>query len=223
MPIAGEPLLLRTLRQLHDARFRDVTVVLGFQHEIIQEALTALPFSVRTVLNHNFATDTNIGSLLCGLRDLDSPALVVEGDVALDDRAVGALAHAATGPDSVWFTNGSFAPHRLGGCLQTDEAGRVTDLRYLAANEPRYFDYRKLLGVVYVGPREMPRFLPVLRAAAAQTLAQYYMIPWCENLAALPAVAIDLSHCCTGTFNTPEEYEHCQTLFATPRGDLHVP
>jgi hypothetical protein len=40
------------------------------------------------------------------------------------------------------------------------------------------------------------------------------MMPWCENLQALPAKAHDLSQYRTATFNTPEEYNNCLAIFS---------
>jgi NDP-sugar pyrophosphorylase family protein len=214
LPVDGEPLLLRTVRQLWEHSFRDVTIVVGHMQDRIERALAPWGDRVRCVPNPRYATDTNIGSLLCGLGGTSVPALIIEADIAFDDEAIASLARVAQGDESVWFTNGSFRSYRLGGCLKADAAGRLVDLRYVPANGPEFADYRKLLGVVYAAEREMPRFHQLLQAAAARSTAQYYMMPWCEHLAQLPARDCDLSHCRTATFNTPEEYARCLDLFS---------
>jgi CTP:phosphocholine cytidylyltransferase-like protein len=220
--VAGEPLLARTVRQLFEVGFDEITVVVGHMRDAVEVALQPWAARIRIVPNPRYATDTNIGSLLCGLDHSDAPALVIEADIAFDNEAIAALADAARGDRSVWFTNGSFARYQLGGCLKANEQGELTDLRYVPANESAFADYRKLLGVVYAAGREMPRFHALLRAAAARSTAQYYMMPWCENLRDLPARDCDVSHCRTATFNTPEEYARCLALFETPTVSLHA-
>lgn len=214
LPVAGEPLLVRTVRQLVGAGFDEITVVVGHMRTAVERALAPWADHVCCVPNPRYATDTNIGSLLCGLGGTSTAALVVEADIAFDDEAVANLARAAAGGESVWFTNGSFRPYRLGGCLKADAEGRLVDLRYVPANGPEFFEYRKLLGVVFVAEVQMPRFHRLLQEAAARTTAQYYMMPWCEHLSQLPARDCDLSHCRTATFNTPEEYARCLELFS---------
>jgi molybdenum cofactor cytidylyltransferase len=54
LPIGGEPLLRRTVRQVSAAGFDDVIVVLGFEHERTSAVLADL--SCRTVVNPHYAT-----------------------------------------------------------------------------------------------------------------------------------------------------------------------
>jgi hypothetical protein len=181
----------------------------------MESALISADNKLTITINDRYATDTNIGSLLCGLQEYDTPALVFEADIACDTKAISKISKASMSNDSAWFSTGSFRHYPHGGCLRADAGGRLTDLRYVAQNGPAFADYMKLLGAVYVGPREMPRFHRLLKEAASLSTAQYYMIPWCENLAELPAINCDLSGCTTATFNTPEEYQRCLEQFKT--------
>jgi len=214
LPVAGEPLLVRTVRQLYDRGFDDITVVAGHLRESIASALSSFE-SVKRVDNPFYATDANRGSLLRGLGTDSAPALVIEADVALDDFAADELASVAATAQSTWFTNGYFQPHQLGGILRADGNGQVTDLRYTALYDEKLAQYRKLLGVLQIGTAEQPLFQRLLREAAGST-PQYYMMPWVRRLASLPCRAHDLAHCRTATFNTPEDYRRCQELFAHP-------
>lgn len=54
LPLGDEPLVRRTVRQVAAAGFDEVLVVVGFDHERVEQALAGL--SVRTVLNSQFAT-----------------------------------------------------------------------------------------------------------------------------------------------------------------------
>jgi NDP-sugar pyrophosphorylase family protein len=222
LPIQGEPLLVRTLRQLAERGFGDVTIVVGHLRESIAEAVEPWAENVRLVYNERFATDTNIRSLLCGLQGRLEKALIIEGDVAFDDAAIDAIAEASRGDDSIWFTSGLFRSHQLGGILAVDTQERVTDLRYTPRYEAAFSHYRKLLGVLHVGPREIPAYLALLEQAAARTTAQYFMMPWVDNLHVLPCLSRDLGHCRTATFNTLEEYRRCRALLEPQPEELHV-
>lgn len=54
LPFDGEPLLTRTVRQVSNAGFDEVLVVLGHQHEQTRAALDGLP--VRHVVNRHYAS-----------------------------------------------------------------------------------------------------------------------------------------------------------------------
>jgi hypothetical protein len=215
-------MLVRTVGQLLAHDFQSITVVIGHRHEQIEAALAPFGDRVRCVLNPTYATDTNIGSLLRGLGDSDEPALIVEADIAFDDAAVAALAQ-----DVPWsglrLVHQRLLPRLPARRLPARRPGRLADRSALRRRKPsRVRGYRKLLGVVFAGPAAMPRFHRRLREAAARTTAQYYMMPWCEHLAELPARAVDLGHCRTATFNTPDEYARCLALFASEPATAHA-
>jgi NDP-sugar pyrophosphorylase family protein len=212
LDVAGEPLLLRTLRQLDGAGFESISVVVGYRGDSIVRALRPRFPGARVIENARFAEDVNILSLLLGLGESDAPTLIVEADLAFDDQALPRVS-AACNEESVWFTHGPFQPHQLGGILKTDANGRVLDLRYTPRFEPAYAGYKKLLGLLYVGPRQMPVFRRHLEAAARNSLQQYYMMPWVEQLPELACREVDLAPIPAFTFNTVEEYARCQELF----------
>ena len=54
LPLGGEPLIRRTVRQVCDAGFDEVLVVLGSEHERTRAALEGLP--IRHAVNAEFAT-----------------------------------------------------------------------------------------------------------------------------------------------------------------------
>jgi molybdenum cofactor cytidylyltransferase len=54
LPLAGEPLVRRTVRQVSGAGFDEVLVVVGYEHEPVLAALAGLP--VRPVVNADYAT-----------------------------------------------------------------------------------------------------------------------------------------------------------------------
>jgi choline kinase len=212
LAVAGQPLLLRTLAQLKGAGFESISVVVGYRGDAIVRALGPRFADASVVENQRFAEDVNILSLLLGLGEADAPTLVVEADVAFDDQALPRVA-AACQDESVWFTHGPFQPHQLGGVLKTDAHGRVVDLRYTPRFDPALRDYKKLLGLLYVGAGQMRRFRERLQQAAHRSTQQYYMMPWVEHLDELACREVDLAPIPAFSFNTVEEYERCQQLF----------
>jgi choline kinase len=215
LPIRDEPLLIRTVRQLVERDFEEIVIVVGHLRTVVIEAFGALWGNrVRFVVNPAYATDTNIGSLLRGLENLDSSALIIEADVIFDDQAMNAVAAVASRNESVWFTNGRFQSWQIGGILRSDTTGAVREIAYTSRYSPDLHDAKKLLGVLHVGSAEMPRFHSLVRNAAAASTAQYYMMPWVEHLSELPCCECDLGAGHTASFNTPHDYQRCLLQFA---------
>ena len=221
MPIHGEALLMRLVRQLWERGFEEIIVVVGHMRERIVTEFATSGYPVKFVHNPLFATDTNIKSLLLGLESRDDPALVIEADVVFEDGAMDAMAEVATEHRSLWFTRGEFQSWQMGGILRAGPDQQVQEILYVPSYESRFADYKKLLGVLLVGPGEMPRYHQLLRDAAARSMAQYFMMPWIQNLAGLPCRECDLSRWRTASFNTPDEYNRCLELFAPDEQNVY--
>ena len=223
MPIHGEPLLARTVRQLAARGFSEIVIVVGHMRDVVIGSFANSSINgLRFVVNPTYATDTNIGSLLRGLEGRDDPALVIEADVVFDDPAMDAMAEIAASDASVWVTNGFFQSWQIGGVLRADASGRVTEVGYTPRFAPAMADMKKLLGVLQIGVAEMPRFHDLLRRAATESTAQYYMMPWVNHLGQLPCRERDLGCCRTATFNTPDEYRRCLELFSQHSEESHA-
>lgn len=213
-PINGEPLLLRTMRQLRPLGFARTTVVVGYKRELFADAVRKAQPDVEIIDNVDYQKDTNIWSTLLGIGSSRGPAFIYEADVVISDACLPEIARAVGGDESVWFTHGRFHPPQLGGILRANAEGRVKDLRYVGRYEDRFRDYKKLLGLLFVGPKEMNPFVRMLQVAASHTLKQYYMTPWCEQLSSLPCRECDLAPAPARAFNTIEEYRSCCKVFA---------
>ena len=213
LAVNGEPLLLRTLRQLQESGFESITVVVGYRADFIRSALEGCYATVNIVDNPDYERDTNILSLMHGLADSEEPALVLEGDVALDDGCFQELKRVVGEDRSVWFTHGSVRKGQIGGMLKSNAHGQLIDLLYAEHYEDRLSTYKKLLGLLFIGPREMPAFQLMLMRASAVTTRQYYMIPWVQGLPDLPSWEVDLAEFPACTFNTEEDYHQCRAMF----------
>lgn len=212
-PINGEPLLLRTMRQLRPLGFSKTTVVVGYKRELISGTIREAQPDIEIVDNVDYEKDTNIWSAHLGLRAGCGPALIYEADVVISDACLPGIARVLSGEKSVWFTHGTFHSPQLGGILSADSEGRVTDLRYTPQYEERFQAYKKLLGLLFVGAQEIGSFSSILQEAAARNMKQYYMTPWCEQLSRLPCRECDLAPALARSFNTIEEYRHCCEVF----------
>lgn len=221
MPINGEPLLIRLVRQLRERGFEEIVVVIGHMRERIVAEFAATGYPVRFVHNPLFATDTNIKSLLLGLESRDDPALVVEADVVFDDAAMDAMAKVASEHHSLWFTRGEFQSWQMGGILRAGPDQQVEEILYVLGYESQFANHKKLLGVLLVGAGEMPGYHQLLRDAAARSMAQYFMMPWIQNLKNLPCRECDLGRWRTASFNTPDEYNRCRELFASAEQNVY--
>lgn len=206
--IGGEPFAARLLRQAIEAGATEVVVVLGYQADVVRQALTpVLTVDSQFIVNTRFQEDVNIHSLSLALEARPGPCFVVEADVWLADFAWPVLFSSEDAGRSVWYTRGPFRRDQVGGILQADAERNITDLRIVPRWEPHYEGYEKLVGVTKVGPAEAEAFAARLRRSRDENLRQYWLNPWIENLAQLPCVARDLGSRGASSVNTPEEYQ----------------
>ena len=77
LPVAGEPLLERLIRQLRSEGVRDIGVVRGY----CAQAVT--PRGVRLFDNRRFMETGEVGSLACALSMLESDVVIAYGDIVL--------------------------------------------------------------------------------------------------------------------------------------------
>lgn len=216
-PANGEPVLVRALRQLHEIGIRDFVVVVGHRADLVGRAALDWFPAARIVENARFAEDRNILSLLLGMREVPEghAALVVEGDVILSDTAVIRLQAALRGGESVWTACGGFQPWQTGGILRADADGALREIRY-AEHHPSLSEWRKNLGCILVAAPQVAPYRRLLEEYAARSLDTYFMTPWAEHLADLPARVLDLGGDGGIAFNTPEEYARAADILRGP-------
>jgi NDP-sugar pyrophosphorylase family protein len=208
LPVAGEPFAARLVRQAYEHGITDVTVVTGFRADHVAATLEArAPGPLSIVHNARYLEDTNIHSLTLALEADARPCFVVEADIWMSDRAWTELLAAEDADASVWYTRGRFGSHQVGGILRAGPDRRVVDLRIVPAWDPKWAEHDKLVGVTKIGPAEAAPFLARLRAARDRNMKQYWLMPWIEDLTALPCLARDLGAEHAVSVNTREEYE----------------
>lgn len=83
LPLAGEPLVRRTVRAAADAGFDEVLVVVGFEHEKVEAVLKDLP--VRLAVNADYATGmgSSFRTAVSSLPDASEAAMFALADQPL--------------------------------------------------------------------------------------------------------------------------------------------
>lgn len=214
LPIAGRPVLGYVVEQVLATGCRDVVCVTGYKAEDVQGFLKSYGDRVRLVHNERFAEDVNILSVELGVNSLRRPEkgyMILETDIVVDERGWGRIL-ADTEERSYWVTKGRYGASLTGGCLD-EEGGRVTSLTYAPIYDPRHDGWRKLLGALVVGPRQVEADRRHRREAISRTIAQYYMTPWVENLSDLPCSVRDLEDAYAQSFNDLATYERISREF----------
>lgn len=208
LPVAGEPFAARLIRQAMAHGVADVTVVVGFRADYVRARLEALaPGPLKFIVNDRWADDVNIHSLSLALGADPSPAFVVEADIWMSDVAWDRMLDPADDAHSIWYSRGPFVSTQHGGILRADAERDITDLRIVPAWQPQYDGYEKLVGVTKIGPGQADAFVARLLAARDRDTKQYWLMPWIDDLAALPCKARDLGSAHAVSVNTPDEYQ----------------
>ncbi|WP_207477025.1 phosphocholine cytidylyltransferase family protein [Arenibaculum pallidiluteum] len=104
LPLGGLTLLEWQLRALWANGFDDVTVVVGFAAESVEEMLhgLALPgMRVRALFNPFFSVADNIGSCYVALSEMTGDFLLVNGDTVFEPAVLARLLAQATAPVTV--------------------------------------------------------------------------------------------------------------------------
>ena len=122
LPLGGEPIIQRTVRQVADAGFDDILVVLGHEHEGVLEALDGLP--IRHAVNAEYATGmgSSFRTAVDHLSESDAAMFALGDQVFVTSREYRALLDAyRRQPDqpvvSVRYGEVTAPPHLFGRTL----------------------------------------------------------------------------------------------------------
>lgn len=201
----GELVLTRLVRQIRECGVEKIVITTGYKATEIEKVFKD-DKDIVLVENKLYEEDVNIYSMKLALSKIDGPFVIFEADVLMEDS----LVKYALGSDfenkSVWFTKGKFNQSQYGGILKSDKYGNVDDIKYVSVYEDKYDKYSKLTGLMRVSSNELPLFKKLINKYADNTIKQYYLVPWMENLSKLPCLEADISKFSFFTFNKPEEY-----------------
>jgi CTP:molybdopterin cytidylyltransferase MocA len=223
LPIGGKPVLQHAVDVVLDAGVRDIVVVTGSKAASLEEFLgTRYSDRVTVVYNDRFETDTNILSTEIGVSALRRPEegyMIIEADLVIEREGWSQVLSVGPGSDSFWVTQSVYGVNKTGGAVRTDVAGNVLDIVYSSPYDPAYDGWQKLMGVLFVGPDQVTNDRRFRREAISHSIAQYYMMPWVENLRSLPCKAKDLGELFARTFNDAATYR--QTADEVNEFEMH--
>ena len=210
LPYKGERVLERLVRQIKDCGVQKIVITIGYRADLMKKIFKDVD-GVILVENKMYEEDVNIHSLSLALKKIDGPFALFEADTIMDDAMVKYVVGSDFEGKSVWFTRGKFQPGQYGGILRSDRIGKVTDVRLVANYQEKYRTYRKLTGVMRVGPDEVDLFKALVHKYDRTTIKQYFLNAWIENVKLLPSYDADITPFEFFTFNKPEEYYQVQS------------
>lgn len=97
VPLAGRPLLGRTLDALAEAGVKSAVVVTGYRQDRVHDFLAGYrDVDVATVENPEYATTNTLASLLDASPHLDDDFLLLDGDLVFEPAVLGPLSEPGT-------------------------------------------------------------------------------------------------------------------------------
>lgn len=198
-----------------------VMAVTGFAADQVRAHLAGRYGSrVSTTHNDRFEADVNILSVETGVAALRNPQqgyVVVETDLLLDVAAWDRVFEAATGPDSFWVCKDYYRRELTGGMIHADEKGQIDAVEYQPKYDAHYDGWPKMVGILGVAPAQVSADRRHRQAAIADTVGQYYLMPWRTHLSDLPCKVLQIDDCFAQSFNTADDFaDTCAHYLALP-------
>jgi len=206
----GETFFSRICHQINEYDISKTVVVTGYRSQDIVNELSKFQFNFEVVHNDRYEEDVNIYSVKLALDSLSASenTIIIEADVIMDSLSFRDIYFASSMDKSIWFTRGQFKNPQYGGILKQDEFGSVCDIRIVEEYDKQYSRYSKLLGITTIGKNEIKSFSNLVNDYCKNSINQYYLMPWIENLKALPCESEDLNSKSVTSINTPAEYSN---------------
>jgi choline kinase len=210
VPVAGEPIAARLVRQLAACGVTRVVVVVGDRAEMIRAALGSGPpgVAVGFVESVDHATTNNSVSLLLAADELRAGCLLLEGDVVAED---GILRRLATGDDAAWLVR-PFEAGMDGALLEGTPGGPVERLRIVPRGEPAPAAGFKSLGLLRIDAAFGAALADWLARECAVRRDRYYDLVVADHLAER-APRLEVVQGRWIEIDTPEDLDAAHALF----------
>lgn len=112
LDINGKPLLQRQVETLNRCKVYDIRVIGGYKREKITVE------GIKTIANDQYKNSGILYSIMCALKDIDNPALIIYGDILFDNFLVSkALSKAA---DILMVVDTTYDDKRMAGKKKTE-------------------------------------------------------------------------------------------------------
>ncbi len=211
LPIAGRPCIGHIMDALLENPVGDIALVTGYMDYKIRNFVGSHYDDERIKVVHNpdFDRDTNIRSVDIGVESLSHPEegyVIIETDIVVEPEGWRVILSIDPDGHSLWLTRGSYSRDLTGGALRVDDEQNVAEMVYAPAYDLAYEGWQKLLGVVFVGKGQASTDRALRKEAIRETMRQYYMTPWCSNLAKLPCKGYSLGSRFAHSFNNLDSY-----------------
>ena len=227
LPVAGKPAIQYLLDQLTCLKNIDIVVVTGYLCDDINSFIQSnYGDTVRTVHNKYYESDINILSVDLGANSLLSPEkgyMIIETDIILEPAGWQHLFSPRNSTISEWATIGKYSAELTGAALLADKNENVVDIVYAPEHDVRFDGWSKLLGTLYVGENEVTSYTTFRKEAIKESIAQYYLMPWINNIDKLSSRNLDLSKYYAASFNDIETYKRIDneySLLINNQGEL---
>lgn len=159
LPINGRPAMGYALESIQAAGVQDVVVVTGYRNADIESFVRRqCGPAPRFARNERWEEDINILSVDLGVKALARPELgylIVETDLIVEPEGWQRILDVGADKESYWVTRGTYSQSLTGGILKANAAGDVFSILYRPTYDPLYDGWNKLLGAVYVGPKQV--------------------------------------------------------------------
>jgi GTP:adenosylcobinamide-phosphate guanylyltransferase len=223
LPVGGKPSLQHAIDELLLRHVENIVVVTGDKREFIEGFIREnYGTRINTIYNRRFAEDTNILSTEIGVAALADPGsgyLIVETDLVMDSHAWKRVLDFEDRHASFWVTSGTYNVNLTGGALHSDSEGYVQSLVYAPTYDSIYEGWEKLVGILYVGVDQVSADRKLRALAIEETISQYYMMPWVQNLPSLACRSRNLGDCFAGSYNDIEGYTQINDRFCALSGN----
>lgn len=190
----------------------EIVAVTGFGADAVHHHLVSRYGNRVTIAeNPRYREDVNILSVQTGVDALQHPErgyVVLETDLLLDQQAWERIFEAMASADSFWLCKGRYHPALTGGIVHADTQGWIDTIEYQPQYNVDYHGWPKMVGVLGVAPAQVEEDRRCRQAAIADTIAQYYLMPWKHNLSTLPCRVVDVGDAFARSFNTADEFDH---------------
>ena len=213
LEVNNETPLERLLFQLKSSGIQSITIVLGYEANMIIDKIKNLNYDIDYVFNKRFEEDTNIYSLRLALEEDLEPFLLLESDCVFSDESFNTIVSQTSTGLSTWFTCGMFNSSQNGGIIKSNSRGIVEDIKIVSDYHEDHSRYMKMIGALIVASKEVDRYYEYLINYSDKNLKQYYHKPWIDNLHRLSSVSVDLPENQVFSFNTIDEYNMMLSFF----------
>ena len=207
----NESFLTRILHQLIEYDFKEVVIVTGYKSLEIEKVANKFQLPMKFVFNSLYEKDTNIWSMKLALENLSSkkdPVLIIEADTYISNITFNSIFNTLKKNTSTWFTKGQFKKNQVGGILKSNDGNKVEKIEIVKKFNKKFFNYYKLSGIMVIKSDHIKPFFDLIIDYSKNSIRQYYLKPWYENLEILKSNFINFKEQSIISANTIDEYNY---------------